>query len=189
MNQEPTAIELIRRGDDAYINTIYLEYRGPFVQWIRAEFSCSEEDAIEFFQTAVVILYDNVVTGKLQELNSNVKTYLFGIGRNKAHEWLRRRHRMGAEADDLLINYLHEDEPDVDEQEYAHALRTVDQGMNRLGEPCKTLLQLFYYNKQSIREICDHLQYKNEESAKNQKYKCLKRLKSLCAGTQTSQIS
>ncbi len=174
-------IELIRSGDDAYITTIYREYRQPFVQWIKGEFSCTEEDAIEFFQTAVVILYDNVVTGKLQDLNSNVKTYLFAIGRNKAHEWLRYRKKLNSTSDDLVINYLHEDAPDIDEADYARSLRAIDSGMNALGEPCRTLLQMFYYLKSSMREICERLQYKNEDTAKNQKYKCMKRLQAICA--------
>lgn len=180
MHQEASTLDLIRRGDDSYITTIYRDYRLPFVAWIKGEFKCTDEDAIEFFQTAVVILYDNVITGKLQELNSNIKTYLFSIGKNKAHEWLRHRQRQGTSTDDLLIHYLHEDDPDIDESEYALSLRKVSAGMDSLGEPCRTLLQLFYYFKASMREICDKLNYKNEDTAKNQKYKCLKRLQVLC---------
>lgn len=181
MHQEATAIDLIRRGDSSYLTSIYKEYRQPFVQWIKSEFSCTDEDAIEFFQTSVVILYDNVITGKLQELNSHIKTYLFSIGKNKAHEWLRHRKRLGTTSDDLLINYLHDEDPDTDETEYAESLRKVESGMNALGEPCRTLLQLFYYFKASMREICEKLAYKNEDTAKNQKYKCLKRLQALCS--------
>jgi len=182
-------IARIRQGDEDCLRAIYREYRQPFVLWIKGEFSCTDEDAIEFFQTSVVIFYDNIITGKLQELSSNVKTYLFGIGRNKAHEWLRHRQRQGTTADDLLINYLHEEEPEVDETEFANSLRTIDTGMNQLGEPCRTLLQLFYYQQLSMREICERLQYKNEDTAKNQKYKCLKRLQSICADIQGIRVT
>jgi RNA polymerase sigma factor (sigma-70 family) len=181
MHQTNT-IDLIRSGDTSYLTTIYRDYRQPFIQWIKSEFHCSDDDAIEFFQTSVVILYDNIVSGKLTELNSNLKTYLFGIGKNKAHEWLRHRQKQGNSVDDLLIQYIHEDAPDTDEAEFADNLRKVETGMNALGEPCRTLLQLFYYYKASMREICEKLEYKNEDTAKNQKYKCLKRLQVLCGG-------
>lgn len=173
---QTNAIDLIRNGDTSYLSTIYRDYRQPFTQWIKTEFQCSDDDAIEFFQTSVVILYDNIASGKLTELNSNLKTYLFGIGKNKAHEWLRHRQKQGSSVDDLLIQYIHEDAPDTDEAEFADNLRKVETGMNALGEPCRTLLQLFYYYKASMREICEKLEYKNEDTAKNQKYKCLKRL-------------
>lgn len=175
-------IEAIRSGDNTYITTIYRDYRQPFISWIKNEFNCSEDDAIEFFQTAVVILYDNIISGKLTELNSNIKTYLFGIGKNKAHEWLRHKQKQSSSVDDLLIQYIHDDAPDTDEAEFADNLRKVETGMNALGEPCRTLLQLFYYYKASMREICEKLEYKNEDTAKNQKYKCLKRLQALCGG-------
>ena len=175
-------IEAIRSGDNTYITTIYQDYRQPFISWIKNEFNCSEDDAIEFFQTAVVILYDNIISGKLSELNSNIKTYLFGIGKNKAHEWLRHKQKQGSSVDDLLIQYIQEDAPGTDEAEFADNLRKVETGMNALGEPCRTLLQLFYYYKASIREICEKLEYKNEDTDKNQKYKCLKRLQVLCGG-------
>ncbi len=174
-------IDRIRSGDEDSLREIYREYRQPFIQWIKGEFFCSDDDAIEFFQTAVVILYDNIITGKLTELNSHVKTYLFGIGKNKAHEWLRHRQRQGVHSDELLINYLHEENPEVDEADFAESLRAVDAGMNQLGEPCRSLLSYFYYQKLSMREICERLDYKNEDTAKNQKYKCLKRLQSICA--------
>jgi RNA polymerase sigma-70 factor (ECF subfamily) len=173
-------IEAIRSGNNTYITAIYQEYRQPFISWIKNEFNCSEDDAIEFFQTAVVILYDNIISGKLTELNSNIKTYLFGIGKNKAHEWLRHKQKQGSSVDDLLIQYIQEDAPGTDEAEFADNLRKVETGMNALGEPCRTLLQLFYYYKASMREICEKLEYKNEDTAKNQKYKCLKRLQALC---------
>lgn len=189
MNQETThIIDRIRSGDEDSLREIYREYRQPFIQWIKGEFSCTDDDAIEFFQTSVVILYDNIITGKLTELNSHVKTYLFGIGRNKAREWLRHRQRQGTTADDLLINYLHEEAPETDEAEFAASLRTIDAGMNQLGEPCRSLLTYFYYQKLSMREICERLEYKNEDTAKNQKYKCLKRLQSICLDIQGVKV-
>lgn len=181
MLQSASLLSSIRSGDNEALRSIYREYRTAFIQYIRSEFTCTEDDAIEFFQTSVVILYDNVMNGKLLELNGNVKSYLFGIGRNKAHEWLRYRHRMNATSDDLLINYLHEEAPDTDETEFTNNMRQVEQGMQRLGDPCRTLLTYFYYQKMTMHEICNRLDYKNEDTAKNQKYKCLRRLQSICA--------
>lgn len=170
----------LREGDDSPLRTIYRDCRTPFIRWIRQEFSCTEEDAIEFFQTAVVIFYDNVITGKLSELHGEVQGYLFSIGRNKAHEWLRHRRRQGHEATDLLLAHLKEDHPDEDEQEFAHQLQTVKGGLEQLGEPCRSVLEYFYYFQWTMQAISEKMGYKNEDTVKTLKYKCLQRLQKLC---------
>jgi hypothetical protein len=55
----------------------------------------------------------------------------------------------------------------------------MEKAMNSLGEPCKSLLQAFYINKQNMQEIAATFGYTNADNAKNQKYKCLIRLKKL----------
>ncbi len=48
-----------------------------------------------------------------------------------------------------------------------------------LGEPCKTIIEDFYINNRSMKEICEEFGYTNADNAKTQKYKCLQRLKKL----------
>jgi DNA-directed RNA polymerase specialized sigma subunit len=42
---------------------------------------------------------------------------------------------------------------------------------------CYQLFQLFYYQSRSMREIADELGYSSEANARQQKYKCLTRLR------------
>ena len=51
--------------------------------------------------------------------------------------------------------------------------------LDRIGEPCKSLLQEFYYHGSSMAIIVQKLGYKNEDAAKSQKYKCLVRLRAI----------
>ena len=55
----------------------------------------------------------------------------------------------------------------------------MEKAMSGLGEPCKSLLEAFYMQKRSMQEIASGFGYTNAENAKNQKYKCLMRLKKL----------
>jgi len=55
----------------------------------------------------------------------------------------------------------------------------MDRALNSLGEPCKSLLQSFYLDKKDMTQIADTFGYTNADNAKNQKYKCLMRLKKL----------
>ncbi|MBK6498767.1 MAG: hypothetical protein IPG00_11645 [Saprospiraceae bacterium] len=49
----------------------------------------------------------------------------------------------------------------------------------KLGEPCKSLLELSYYQQMKLDDITLLLGYKNNDTTKNLKYKCMKRLQKI----------
>jgi DNA-directed RNA polymerase specialized sigma subunit len=55
----------------------------------------------------------------------------------------------------------------------------MEKAMMNLGEPCKSLLEAFYVQKKNMTEIAGSFGYTNADNAKNQKYKCLMRLKKI----------
>ena len=59
------------------------------------------------------------------------------------------------------------------------AFAIMDRSLNSLGEPCKSLLEGYYLNKKGMQELASQFGYTNADNAKNQKYKCLMRLKKL----------
>ena len=72
----------------------------------------------------------------------------------------------------------------VEEEIEAHERRNaefemMDKAIISLGEPCKSLLEAYYLQKQNMQEIAVNFGYTNAENAKNQKYKCLMRLKKI----------
>jgi len=55
----------------------------------------------------------------------------------------------------------------------------MEMALQRLGEPCRGLLEAYYLQKRNMQDIADDYGYTNADNAKNQKYKCLVRLKKL----------
>jgi DNA-directed RNA polymerase specialized sigma24 family protein len=55
----------------------------------------------------------------------------------------------------------------------------MERAINSLGEPCKSLLEAYYLQKQNMQIIAANFGYTNADNAKNQKYKCLMRLKKI----------
>lgn len=146
------------------------------MQYIKKKFNLDQDAAVEIFQLAIIILYDNVCSGKLQSIQGNIKTYLIGIARNKAYEYLRTRKTSSLDDQDYLINsYILEEEEDVKEEQ----LIIAENALKELGDPCKSLLNLYYYKKKSMEQIAAEMGYSNRDTAKNQKYKCLKRLQNI----------
>ncbi len=48
--------------------------------------------------------------------------------------------------------------------------------LSKLGENCRKILTLFYYENMSMKEMLAHLPYENEQVVRNKKYKCLQQL-------------
>ena len=55
--------------------------------------------------------------------------------------------------------------------------QTMDKALHTLGEPCRTIVEDYYLRSLTMDEITDKFGYTNADNAKNQKYKCLQRLK------------
>ena len=55
----------------------------------------------------------------------------------------------------------------------------INQLMEQLGEDCKQILLMTIYEGLSMTEVAEKMGYKNVDVAKNKKYKCKERLKTL----------
>lgn len=176
MNQEDV-IQKIRSGGQTELGMIYEEYREEFLRWVSKEYNCSSDDSKDLYQLTIMIFYDNIRQGKLEHLVSSVKTYLFGIGKNVAKENMRKEKRFVPFSKEKWLKESLVDEPSgrIDEDSFARA----KSALTKLGQPCQRLVEMFYYEKKSIPEITLALNYKNPETAKNQKCKCMARLRKL----------
>ncbi|MBK8501017.1 MAG: hypothetical protein IPL46_01785 [Saprospiraceae bacterium] len=74
-------IARIRDGDNQALEDIYLEYREPFIAWSLKNYNGSRDHAVEFYQMAILILYDNIMLGKLSQLSGSVKSYLLPLAK------------------------------------------------------------------------------------------------------------
>ncbi len=171
-------IAKIKTGGQTELGMIYEEYRAEFLKWITRDYNCSEDDSKDIYQLTILIFYDNIKSGKLEHLVSSVKTYLFGIGKNIVMENMRKASRQTPIDQErwLKEHLIDETDNSVSDQTFEIAKRA----LLKLGEPCRKLIEFFYYDRKSLEEITALLNYKNAETAKNQKCKCMKRLRKLC---------
>ena len=137
----------------------------------------SFDDARDLFQEAMITLYEKVQSDSFV-LSCQIKTYLFSICKNL---WLKRLQQMGkysaplsTEEESIAV------EADLEAFQKKDAAFTImNRALNSLGEPCKSLLEGYYLNKKGMQELAEDFGYTNADNAKNQKYKCLMRLKKL----------
>lgn len=166
----------LARSDDKSLETIYSE-NFPVVLRMILQHNGSEDDAKDVFQEAIIVLYEKACEGNFN-LTSRLKTFLYSVCR---HIWLKKvqstygLYALPPEMEEIIpATEALEDHAAKDEQ-----FRIMESAMGSIGEPCKTILEDYYLQKRSMQEIADKFGYTNAENAKNQKYKCLMRLKKL----------
>ena len=151
----------------------------------------TEDEAKDVFQEAVLVLYDKVVHRKDFELNCLLRTYLYAVSRRLWLKSLKEKGRFIADSDLVLDN---EDSTETNAAmdtnmdlslhlEKEAQFEKMEQCLDQLGEPCRKILLDFYMEGKSMQQICEQLGYSNADNVKNQKYKCLKRLKKIYFGS------
>ena len=137
------------------------------------------DDARDIFQEAMIVLYEKARSGSF-ELNSQLKTYLYSVCRRLWLKRLNQQLRFSPEVDNLEETVPVEEDVERHEQRNKDFL-VMEQSLKSLGEPCKSLLEAYYLEKKSMVDIATDFGYTNADNAKNQKYKCLMRLKKIFA--------
>ncbi|WP_325635667.1 sigma-70 family RNA polymerase sigma factor [Parapedobacter sp.] len=169
-------LEGVARGDAGSLERLYRDYF-PMILNMIVQNNGTEEEAKDVFQEAVIVLYDKVKQHDF-ELTSRLKTYIYSVCRRL---WLKqlgskdRTFRDVAAYEDIIV--VEEDLAMHEEKDLQ--LTMMEQALDELGEPCRTIIRDFYIANLSMQEICDKFGYTNADNAKTQKYKCLQRLKKL----------
>ncbi len=172
--------QLLLRGlaenDTKAIETIYKD-NFKMVQAFILNNNGSYDDARDIFQEAMITLYEKAKSDSFV-LTSQIKTYVYSVCRRL---WLKRLQQMGryvTQPEILEETIAVEDDIAIHEKRNAD-FAIMDRALNSLGEPCKSLLESYYLQKKGMHEIAADFGYTNADNAKNQKYKCLMRLKKL----------
>jgi RNA polymerase sigma-70 factor (ECF subfamily) len=161
----------LRNDDKKALEEVYVMYKEAFVNY-GLRFNLDKEDLIDVYQDSVIAMYQNFVTKKTQLDNSSLKTYLFSIGKHKIYDRLKERKQfVGA----VVVEDDYE-EVNLDENALTKEQQLLRQYFTRLGESCQHILKLFYYRSLSIKEIVQQTQYKDENTVKSHKSRCLKKL-------------
>lgn len=169
---------------DETIKAIYRNYFEGLSRYIIHN-SGSAQDAEDIFQEVVVNFIDLVQRDKFRG-ESSIKTFLFSMNRNT---WLNELKRKGRAAvrEEKYVRMETKDEAGQEPAD-ANAARAVEDREEKaaiasivasLGDTCRKILTLFYYENLPMKEILEATDYESEQVVRNKKYKCLKQLEQM----------
>jgi RNA polymerase sigma factor (sigma-70 family) len=185
--QQPTDTEqelltALAAGERTATERIYKQQYHIINGWLLKNGGTSA-DAADIFQEAIVVLYGKAQNADFR-LTCSIGTYLFAISK---HLWYKKLQQQNREPDMLQADegtgdedsgIAYEDDVNVHHEREAH-YEQLDSALEQIGEPCRSLLKAYYHHDKSMQEIAAAFGYTNPDNAKNQKYKCLGRLRKL----------
>ncbi|MCG8331063.1 MAG: sigma-70 family RNA polymerase sigma factor [Chitinophagales bacterium] len=176
MNQDKEWIQQLAQGNEDCLGHIYQKYRLDIINWLVTKRQCTLDEAKEIYQITILTLYENVLNGKLVELTSSLKTYLFAIGKNKLKEHQRKKSKI---VDGFLFDHIPFEATLEEKYQLEEMFQQVEAALKQMGEACRKILELFYYKKCSFKTISTMLQISSIDAAKMKKKRCLDKLRKL----------
>ena len=174
--QEKEVFRAIGINEKGAIEAVYKE-NYSLIQHFVISNNGTEDDARDIFQEAMMVLYEKSRSPEF-ELTCQIRTYLYSVCRRLWLKKLQYARRMESQVEnyDKIVAV----EEDLEQHEkLTQQYLTMRTAMGKIGEPCKSLIEAFYVHRKNMQEIASFFGYTNADNAKNQKYKCLVRLKKL----------
>ncbi|TAE58822.1 MAG: sigma-70 family RNA polymerase sigma factor [Bacteroidetes bacterium] len=155
----------------AELKELYLACKPKFLGMAKTS-ALSRADLLDVYQDAMVALLEMEQKNKLATVKTTLDTYLLAIAKYMLYKRQKAAQLIVAEMPDLLGEW--DDFEHYNNDDNVWLLRNA---FEKLGQQCKRLLQLFYYEQKKLDDIVQIMKYENKNAAKSQKYKCVQQLK------------
>jgi RNA polymerase sigma factor (sigma-70 family) len=163
-------IQNIKSNSSEALTTIYLDYKEEITEYYQLKYGIDEKMAIDIHSDALIVLRQNVISGRLVELSSSLKTYLISVGKNILFKKLRKRREEVMERNEIdLIDYSTDKLTDlmIGERD-----RKIEDLLKTLSQKCYQLLKLRYFEYWTYDAIAEELDFTNANSVRAQELRC-----------------
>ncbi|MHA6247097.1 RNA polymerase sigma factor [Pontibacter sp. CAU 1760] len=182
---DEAVMEGIRRDDERALAHLYKLYF-PMISHFIMSNSGTDDEAKDIYQEGVIVFYEKIRANTL-ELNCQIKTYLYSVCRRLWLKRLAEKGRFATRVEDSE-GFIPVEEDTQQHEEQERQFDIMGDALAQVGEPCRSLLEDFYINTQNMQDITAKYGYTNSDTAKNQKYKCLQRLKKIFFATYKPEV-
>lgn len=174
MNNFNSWLPEFKAGKTSAVNVLYEEFRPFFVKLMQQKHRCNEEEAVDIFQDTIIVLYKNAQAGKLDDLQSQLKTYFFRVGVNIFLKRLEKQKRNN-NAQEISLQRREGENIGIEQQlQLKDRKKLIAQLLKRMENPCQTILYLFYYRRYSIEAIQKSMNYSSSSVVRTQKKRCVR---------------
>jgi len=159
-------IDGVKLGNYKLLDGFYRDNKQTYLSWAYKYFKISNEESEDIYHDAFEALVRQIILGKLDNLQYTLKSYFFGITKYLILTKFRKKKVSNLENK----NGLQTTTPDFDEED--KRLKIIVECIKSLSPGCQSILNLFYNENKSMKEIAVLLNYKNDDVVKAQKMRC-----------------
>lgn len=164
----------VKNNDGQALKQVYHDNYKPVEQYILQN-SGTRDDARDIYQEAFVAVWRNIQLEKFSpQHEGSLSAYILQVSKNK---WISQL-RSAANKNTISLDHHPADNAEETLQEDNHHIAMVALQFKKLGDNCRELLSRFYYKKESLKNIGSSFNW-TEATAKNNKYRCLEKLRNL----------
>lgn len=170
-------IRLIQEGNGQVLYSFSARYYERFARKGIQNFGCPLETAEELFQDILLDFWRSIITGRLVILETDVENYLYGtLYRRKLINWYNKNKKWYQKKKEISEELGLSVEPSMNWEELTYNQEKAQSAMKQMGEKCREVLKLFYYEGYAMESIARELGYSNHRVAITKKNKCLNTL-------------
>ena len=163
----------IKANDEKALRHLYQTNYSTVERYV-LDNSGTGDEAKDVYQEAFIAAWQNIKSERFKpQPGSSLEGYLFQIAKYKWLDYLRvkKRNKVVRVVEDILLEETWNEEEQIYMEKVQHHFKS-------LGEPCRQVLTLFYFTKQSMEKIAGVFSW-TAATAKNNKYRCLQRLRNM----------
>lgn len=171
MSEEALFLEHLSKDRNRALLSLY-EKTFPISMHLAKKNSLGKEEAKNMTHEAVIAFHNNSLKHDFI-LTCKLSTYMYSILRNQMlliHAEKKRDRKFVDTQSDFIDNI-------EEQEEYSDKEKQLGDALNRIDQRCRKIISDFYYKKLSMETIAKENDFKNADSAKSQKAKCIKELK------------
>ena len=163
----------------AELKALYRKW--PDIKRFLKTLGCSGNDAEDLFQEALLI-YSRKREQSGFELSADPFFYVRNTCKLLWYNQARKQNKQQTFALETDVEQLSDDWFEKEAR-----LRTIETAMEKLGDQCRELLQLFYGLSWNMTDIAKKIGLRSDKVAKAQKYRCLQKAKELVLKNSAAQ--
>ena len=169
--QPEESLELLKKEDSKTINYWLLKLRHRVYGKLKNK-GLSNEDIEELLLDTITIFIEKLRHGEYRYTGAPIIAYLIKVSHYRTTYYIRKKSKS-----QRLEDYMRFAE-NTEDTELPPAWEFVEMAMEQLNSSEKQLIQLTYFEGLKDKEIVDKnlTKYKNIDSLKSQRYKCIRKL-------------
>ena len=179
LTEDARILDQIRKGDEEALVKLYRTNERQVAAFVLRN-NGTRDDAEDMLQEALVTLWERVKTGRYEH-SAKLSTFIFATVKNL---WLRKLARARKE---VVSGRNDEWTPSNDKSSLDILIENEDAdiiaaALNKLGDPCRKILLLYYWEELPMDQIAQRMGFANADTIKSKKYQCKKALEKLLPG-------